>query len=96
MIIAFCLVASQREILGWYVVWLVPFYALLPSVEWSLIVGSGLSLGLLLTYAPFLYTGSYDPPVQTIKLWSIIIPVVLSFVWIAIRKLICPAHKPQV
>ncbi len=96
MIIAFCLVASQREILGWYVIWLVPFYALLPSLEWTLIVGSGLSLGLLLTYAPFLYTGSYDPPVQTIKLWVIIIPVILAFFWVSIRKLICPSKKPQV
>lgn len=96
MSIAFLLVASQREILGWYVVWLVPFYALLPSLEWVRAVGTGLSFGLLLTYAPFLYTGNYDPPVQTIKFWVMIAPVILSLVWIFLRNLICPAHKPQV
>ncbi|MCX6792159.1 MAG: glycosyltransferase 87 family protein [Candidatus Gottesmanbacteria bacterium] len=96
MIIGFLLVASQREILGWYVVWLVPFYALLPSLEWALTVGTGLSLGLLLTYAPFLYMGNYDPPVQTLKFWAIVIPVILSLIWIGVRNLICPAKKPQV
>jgi hypothetical protein len=96
MIIGFVLVASQREILGWYVLWLVPFYALLPSLEWGTIVGTGLSLGLLLTYAPFLYFGNYDPPVQTIKFWAIVIPVILSLVWIALRNLICPRNRPQV
>lgn len=96
MIIAFLLVATQREILGWYVVWLVPFYALLPSIEWTLILGSGLSLGLLLTYAPFFYFGNYDPPVQTLKVWVAVIPVLLSLVWIMLRKLICPSRRPQV
>lgn len=96
MIIAFCLVATQREILGWYVVWLAPFYALLPNLEWALTIGTGLSLGLLLTYAPFLYIGNYNPPVQTIKFWVMVIPIVLSFMWIVARKFICPAHRPQV
>jgi hypothetical protein len=86
MIIGFLLVATQREVLGWYVVWLVPFYALLPSLEWAMIVGTGLSLGLLLTYAPVLYFGNYNPPVQTIKFWVIVIPVILSFILIAVRK----------
>jgi hypothetical protein len=87
MIIAFCLVATQREILGWYVIWLVPFYALLPSLEWALTIGTGLSLGLLLTYAPFFYFGNYDPPVQTLKLWFAIAPIILSFIIIGVRKL---------
>jgi len=86
MIIAFCLVATQREVLGWYVVWLVPFYALLPSLEWSLIVGSGLSLGLLLTYAPFLCFGNYNPPVQTLKIWLAVIPVVISLLLAFLKK----------
>ncbi len=96
MIIGFLLVGTQREILGWYVVWLVPFYALLPSLEWALIVGSGLSLGLLLTYAPFFYFGNYNPPVQTLKFWVAVIPVILSIGIVAVHKLICPARRPQV
>jgi hypothetical protein len=96
MIIGFLLVASQREILGWYVVWLVPFYSLLPSLEWALIVGSGLSLGLLLTYSPFLYFGNYNPPVQTLKFWVAVIPVILAVCWVGLRKLICPSKRPLV
>jgi hypothetical protein len=96
MIIAFCFVATQREILGWYVIWLVPFYALLPSVEWSLIVGSGLSLGLLLTYAPYFYFGNYNPPVQTIKLWLAITPVILSVVCIIVFKFVRKMKKEDI
>jgi hypothetical protein len=96
MIIGFLLVATQREVLGWYVVWLVPFYALLPSLEWALTIGTGLSLGLLLTYAPFLYMGNYNPPVQTLKFWVAIVPVILSLCWVGVRRLICPAKRAQV
>lgn len=96
MILAFLAVSTQREILGWYVVWLVPFYALLPSLEWALIVGTGLSFGLLLTYAPFFYFGNYDPPVATIKFWVMVTPVILSLVWVVVRNLICPSAQPRV
>jgi hypothetical protein len=73
---AFLLVASQREILG-YVVWPCRLYASAVS-EWALTPAPA-SLGLLLTYAPFLYTGNYDPPLQTIKFWVMIIPVIFCF-----------------
>ena len=94
MIIGFVIIGSQREILGWYVLWLVPFYALLPSLEWATIVGTGLSLGLVLAYAPYFYYGNYDPPVQAIKFWVAVAPVAISIVWVLIRKLyIAIVHK---
>lgn len=96
MIIAFCLVVTQREILGWYVVWLVPFYALLPSVEWPLIIGSGLSLGLLLTYAPFFYFGNYNPPVQTLKFWVVLVPLTLSILWFVVFKFVIKMKKEEI
>lgn len=87
---------TGREILPWYLLWFIPWYALLPRIGWLTVLGTGASLGFLLSYAPFLYTGSYNPPVQAIKFWIIVIPVILSLVWIGIRTLICPAHRPQV
>lgn len=87
MIIGFLIIGSQREILGWYVLWLVPLYALLPSLEWATVVGTGLSLGFVLAYAPYFYYGNYDPPVQTIKFWAAASPVILSFCWVGVRKL---------
>ncbi len=90
------IIITRREILPWYLIWFIPWYALLPRTKWLTIVGTGASLGFLLTYAPFLYTGNYDPPVQILKFWFVIIPILLSLVWIGVRNLICPSKRPQV
>ncbi len=90
------IVITKREILPWYLIWFIPWYALLPRMRWLALIGTSASLGFLLSYAPFFYFGNYDPPVQTLKLWVAIIPVLLSLVWIMLRKLICPSRRPQV
>lgn len=87
MTIAFMLVAVQRELLPWYVVWLVPMYALIPEVKWLFTLGFGVSLGFVLSYAPVLYFGNYDVLTQTIKFWVTIVPIILSFVWVTYHKL---------
>ncbi len=86
MIIGFGLVAIQREILPWYVVWLVPFYALLPRAGWARDIGTGLSFGLLLSYAPFFYYGDYTGPVPALKLWATLTPLILSFLWVIVQR----------
>jgi hypothetical protein len=87
---------TKREILPWYLIWFIPWYALLPRIKWLALIGTGASLGLLLTYAPFLYFGNYDPPVQTLKFWVAIIPIIVSIGIVVIRRLICPPKRPQV
>jgi Gpi18-like mannosyltransferase len=80
MVAGFLAVVSQREVLGWYWVWIVPFVALLPDL-WSVtVISTGVSLGLLLRYAPFLYQGDWNGSVPFIKTWGTIIPIVLSIV----------------
>jgi hypothetical protein len=74
----FLAVLSQREVLGWYWVWVVPFVALIPEMQSLTIISTGVSLGLLLRYAPFLYLGNWDAPAPIIKTWGTGIPVVLS------------------
>ncbi len=67
MLFGFLLVLTQREVLPWYWVWIVPFIALIPRrFDW-IILSSGVSLGLLLRYAPFLYFGNWDPPAPIMK-----------------------------
>lgn len=65
-------VLVQREFLPWYGVWVLPFvalnYGLTKIVRLSIIV----SAGLLLSYAPYLYTGSYS---VTESIWK------TGFVW---------------
>lgn len=67
ILIGFVSVLFQREVLPWYWVWVMPFVALLPQKSLITTVASGVSLGLLLRYAPFLYFGHYNPPVPAIR-----------------------------
>lgn len=87
MTAAFILVGTQRELLPWYVVWLVPIYALTPELTWVFTLGLGVSLGFVLSYVPVLYFGNYDALTQTIKFWVTIVPIILSYMWIIYHKL---------
>lgn len=80
------LYVTKREILPWYMIWFIPWYALLPRMRSITTIGTGASLGFLLSYAPFLYFGDYNPPVQTIKLWLILIPTVISVLLAFFKK----------
>jgi len=78
MIVGFLAVLTQREALSWYWVWVVPFVALVPDVSSLLIVSTGVSLGFLLQYAPFLYFGNWNSPVPVIKIWVTWVPIIIS------------------
>lgn len=82
MCVGFALVLTQREVLAWYWVWIVPFVALLPDKKAFTIISAGASLGLLLRYAPYFYWGNWNAPVPTIELWGTLIPVVISFIFV--------------
>ncbi len=70
MLVGLVLVIIKRgEILPWYWVWIMPFIALLPERKHLLFLSSVFSFGLLLTNAPYLYVGSYDPWVVTLNAW---------------------------
>jgi hypothetical protein len=74
------LVLLRREFLPWYAVWIVPFTVLLPDKKpLQLMIGS-LSIGLLLRYAPVLYTGGYEYPVRLIQdSATFLLPAVIVF-----------------
>lgn len=83
MIIGFVLfiAITKREIQPWYMIWFIPWYALLPRLKWLTIIGTGLCAGFLLRYVPFLYTGGYNPPVPTVMNWLVIVPAAISIIW---------------
>lgn len=87
IVTGFILVIFQREVLPWYWVWVMPFVALLPEHKSITIVSAGVSLGLLLRYAPYLYYGHWDAPVPTIKLWVTLMPVAVSLCFLLILRL---------
>jgi hypothetical protein len=67
MLIGFVLVLFHREVLPWYWIWIIPFIALSPERLLTIILSTGVSLGLLLRYVPYLYYGNWDPPVGMYK-----------------------------
>ena len=55
-----------KHLMPWYLLYPLPFVALLGKKPLFWLAGI-FSLGLLLTYAPFLYFGHWDPPVPMIN-----------------------------
>jgi hypothetical protein len=78
MAVGFIAVLTQRDVLSWYWVWIVPFVALMPDQKSLVTLSSGVSLGLLLRYAPFLYYGNWNNPVGTIEAWVTWVPVIIA------------------
>lgn len=73
MIFSLVVVLFRREFLPWYWVWIMPFIALFPD-RMAFVRSAGIvSLGLVLSYAPYLYFGEYSAIEQAWKagiVWS--------------------------
>lgn len=88
MFIGFLFVLTQREVLPWYWVWIMPFVALLPEFPSVTLIAGSVSLGLLLRYAPYIYFGHWDNPVPVIKSWVTVTPIAVSLGFLAFHILI--------
>jgi hypothetical protein len=86
MLVALAAVVSQREILPWYFVWIMPFVALLPRNRAISALAGAFSFGLLLRYAPYFYLGFWDPPVPVIKMWVTAVPPMVALAYIALKR----------
>ncbi len=87
MLVGLTAVLFQREVLSWYWIWIIPFVALIPEYPSIVLISSGVSMGLLLRYAPFLYLGNWDAPVAMLKSWATSVPIVIS-VFVAICMIV--------
>jgi hypothetical protein len=76
----------KREILPWYFLWVMPFIALKSDQKNIIILASGISLGLILRYTPYLYYGDYSQQSQSLRMPFMVIPVLLSLGWVFIRS----------
>lgn len=81
-------VLTKLEIQPWYILWVFPFTCLLRPNKYLIAGFIGLTAGLLLRYAPFLYYGNWDGIVPNIKLAvTLITPVVfVSFAFLFSKK----------
>lgn len=59
--------ATGAEFYPWFLIWPLSFAALLPDKRWIQMLFSGVALGLLLRYVPYLLVGSYPTEVQGAK-----------------------------
>lgn len=82
--IFFLLWIIRVEIQPWYLVWFFPFL-ILTNRKKLIYLTIGLSLGLLLRYAPFLYLGNWDYPVPIIKFWLTLTPLGLTAIIISLN-----------
>jgi len=83
----FFIAVTKREILAWYFIWFIPWYALLPKQNWLKVIGTAASVGCLLSYVPYLYQGDYNPPVITLKFVFMTVPIVLALMWVSVPYL---------
>jgi Gpi18-like mannosyltransferase len=70
----------------WYLLWALPFVALKAEKGFLAWLTTGLSLGCLWRYAPFLYYGNWDPPIPTMMFWLTILPVALALLFISLKR----------
>jgi len=94
MTAGFTAVLFQREVLPWYFLWVMPFVALLPEYTSIYILSTGVSLGLLLRYAPFFYYGHWNDPVPTLKTYVTMVPIVVVVCIIVMKYFIIRKRKP--
>ena len=71
-------VIGQREPYPWYFIPVLGIGSLLTDSASITLISFGLTAGLLLRYAPFLYFGDYEMPVPVLMTWLTVIPLALS------------------
>lgn len=76
LLVGITVVVVKREFLPWYFVWVMPLIALEPLRKGVAMASSFLSFGLLLSYSPYLYIGSFTPEGQLVKTGIIVVAVI--------------------
>lgn len=59
MVAIFLLSVFREEIYPWYAIWFLPFVSLIKPTKWLYIIVGSFSYGLLLSYLPYMVSGSY-------------------------------------
>ncbi len=93
MIAGLIIVVIRREFLPWYFVWILPFIALQPSHKGIVLASVILSFGLLISYAPYLYIGSFTSEGQIVKTSIIFIAVISAIFSLLAASLPPPSLK---
>jgi hypothetical protein len=87
MVLPLVAVSVRTEVQPWYLLYLIPFAALLPRLKYFILPLTLIAFGWLLTYLPFLYLGNWSPPVPAIKTTLITASVLLAGLLIFLQKI---------
>lgn len=83
LLLGFSYVLAKMEIQPWYFLWVLPFLALLKPSKIIYFLNGGITLGLLLRYAPFLYRGDWNGNVLLIKTYvTFVTPLIFLFIFL--------------
>lgn len=80
MLIIFFLSFFREEIYPWYGIWFLTFVSTIPNKRILLYLSLGLSLGLMLSYLPFMSSGTYFGSTPYIKNALIAIPTIIVLI----------------
>lgn len=82
--------ATGNELQPWYFVWILGFVALSKKSLWVTLPTISFALGTQLRYLPFLLTGGWDPPADTVKFWVTLVPLTISLVIVFLNWIFKP------
>lgn len=86
MTVAIVGASVRTQFQPWYLLYILPFVSLLKFRTLVVLVMSCISFFALLMYAPYIYLGHWDPPVQgivsSLVLFGVVIPFVLGFIYL--------------
>jgi hypothetical protein len=86
MLVPVIFASIRTELQPWYLLWVIPFVALVVQKSWIRTFFMFFSYGILFQYAPYLYNGNFDAPYPDNKVLIIGISAFLSVVIALILK----------
>ncbi len=92
MTIAIAIGFWKKELLPWYLLWVMPFVAVMCDVHELVVLAGGISLALILRYAPFVYFGDYSKEMQMWRTIVTVVPVVCTVFWVIYLRLTGKKH----
>lgn len=92
MFLAFLLGVMREELYPWYAIWFIAFVALLKGYDWANKITICISVGLVLSYTPYMFLGHYLFPEQLVKNTIILLSFIIGIFWVGYASLI-QLHK---
>lgn len=90
MLIAVVAASIRTNFQPWYLLYVLPFAAVLPTKPFVVVPAVLGSAIILLEYVPFLYVGNWNPPIpwllNTITLVAIVLPIILAASYLSWQK----------